>query len=158
MAGLSNSNCYGILYGVPIYYSGGNHASGRRSIFYCCFLCIFSIPKNIIITISRVDQKQRSKHKSFESTSKHFFTGKIKDRLSDLCKPKNNINTIVIKRIVDSTLLTFAKISIPRRFSTNRIRTPTIAIALTVIFGRRLLIYNGVVCYFWAYTDQTADL
>lgn len=35
MAGLSNSNCYGILYGVPIYYSGRNHASGRRSIFYC---------------------------------------------------------------------------------------------------------------------------
>ena len=63
---------------------------GKRNIF-CCFLCIFSIPENIIITISRVDQKQRSKHKSFKSTSKHFFTGKIKDRLSDLCKSKNNI-------------------------------------------------------------------
>ena len=56
--------------------------------------------------------------------------------------PKITYNTIVIKRIVDSILLTLAKISIPSRFRTNRIITPIIAIVLTVIFGRRLLMYN----------------
>lgn len=48
----------------------------------------------------------------------------------------------MISRIVDKILLTFAKISIPRRFNTNKMQIPTTAIAFTVIPGRRLFTYK----------------